>query len=96
MLGFRFRLGAFGLVGKQDRLVEHRQRRIPFAGLSEIAEPGEPQRRIGWLGAAGRAEMVEKFTRALVVIEREEFEKILIANGITPKKKDDPFQQPVV
>ena len=28
-------------------------------------------------------------------IEREEFEKILIANGITPKKKEDIEHQPL-
>ena len=42
--------------------------------------------------------VLEAIAQTLVeveTIEREDFEKILIANGITPKKKEDIEHQPL-
>jgi cell division protease FtsH len=44
----------------------------------------------------GALDAIAKRLMQVETIEREEFETILIANGITPKKKDDPLQPSMV
>ena len=44
----------------------------------------------------GAMDAIAKKLIEVETIEREDFEKILIAHGITPKKKQDIEHQPIV